>query len=232
MQLIQNNKGVTLVELMIVLVLSLLLMAAVYLTYQLQQASAQSQTQVVATQQDLRAAMDIISVDIMNSGANPDYSVTKQQIQGIANTTQATNGVVNTSGIGGTSSNATTGLELVMDLNGNGTTNGPTDIGEDVIYSLQPTSPTEANLIRTCVNPSGNITQVLVDNVTKLTFTYFDSTYTSIGPAGTLTNAQAQSVKFIRVDITKNSDQVDPQTHQYVTRHLQRTICIRNGYQS
>ena len=86
---ILNDTGVTLVELMIVLVLSLLLMAAVYLTYQLQHASGQSQTQVVATQQDLRAAMDIISVDIMNSGANPDYSVTKLELQGIVNTSGA-----------------------------------------------------------------------------------------------------------------------------------------------
>ncbi|MGD0821386.1 MAG: prepilin-type N-terminal cleavage/methylation domain-containing protein [Desulfomonilia bacterium] len=198
MQLIQNNKGVTLVELMIVLVLSLLLMAAVYLTYQLQQASGQSQTQVVATQQDLRAAMDIISVDIMNSGANPDYSVTKQQIQGITNTSGASS------------------LELVMDLNGNGTTNGASDIGEDVIYSLQGTS-----LTRTCVNPTGNITQYIANNVTQLTFTYFDSTYTPIVPA--------QSVKFIRVSLIKNSDQVDPQTHQPVTRQLERIICRRNG---
>ena len=33
-----NNKGLTLVELMVVMVLSLLLMAAVYMTYQLQHA--------------------------------------------------------------------------------------------------------------------------------------------------------------------------------------------------
>ncbi len=215
---ILNDTGLTLVELMIVLVLSLLLMAAVYLTYQLQHASGQSQTQVVATQQDLRAAMDIISIDIMNSGANPDYPVTKQQLQGIANTTKPTNGVINTSGA--------SSLELVMDLNDNGTTNGANDIGEDVIYSLPGTSLT---LTRTCVNPGGNITQVIANNVTQLAFTYLDSQYTPIVPAGTLTDAQAQSVKFIQVAITKNSDQVDPQTHQPVTRHLERTVCKRNG---
>ena len=152
---ILNDTGVTLVELMIVLVLSLLLMAAVYLTYQLQHASGQSQTQVVATQQDLRAAMDIISVDIMNSGANPDYSVTKLELQGIVNTSGASS------------------LELVMDLNSNGTTNGVSDVGEDVIYNLQGASFT--TLTRTCFNPNGNIIQVIANNVTQLAFTYLDS---------------------------------------------------------
>jgi type IV pilus assembly protein PilW len=205
---ILNDTGVTLVELMIVLVLSLLLMAAVYLTYQLQQASGQSQTQVVATQQDLRAAMDIISVDIMNSGANPDYSVTKKQLQGIINTSGQ-----NT-------------LTLVMDLNGDGNTTGA---GENVTYQLipEPLNVKNIQLVRTDTN--AGITQVIANNITKLTFTYFDSTYTLIGPVGTLTNTQAQSVKFIRVAITKNSDQVDPQTHQPVTRQLERTVCKRNG---
>ncbi|MGO9147201.1 MAG: PilW family protein [Desulfomonilia bacterium] len=216
---ILNDTGVTLVELMIVLVLSLLLMAAVYLTYQLQHASGQSQTQVVATQQDLRAAMDIISVDIMNSGANPDYPVTKQQLQGIVNTSGQ-----NT-------------LTLVMDLNGNGNT---TDGGENVTYQLNVDNlnPKNKDLVRIDTN-NANPTQPIANNVTQLAFTYLDSTYTPIvpagpqsllDPAGTLTNSQAQSVKFIRVAITKNSDQVDPQTHQYVTRHLQRTVCIRNGW--
>ncbi len=212
---ILNNKGLTLIELMIVLVLSLLLMAAVYLTYQLQHASGQSQAQVVATQQDLRAAMDIISVDIMNSGYNPIYPTSQQQIQGIANTSGASS------------------LELVMDLNGNGATNGVSDVGEDVIYNL-PGNLQRRSLTRTCSNPGGNIIQVIANNVTQLSFTYLDQYYNIItpsGPGNTLTNTQVQQlVKFIRVTIIKQSDQKDPQTHNYLTRELERTVCIRNGW--
>ncbi|MCK7474507.1 MAG: hypothetical protein MZV49_15275 [Rhodopseudomonas palustris] len=46
---------------MIVMVLSLLLMAAVYYTYLLQNKSGQVQFQIAATQQDLRAVMEMIS---------------------------------------------------------------------------------------------------------------------------------------------------------------------------
>jgi prepilin-type N-terminal cleavage/methylation domain-containing protein len=203
---ILNNKGLTLIELMIVMVLSLLLMAAVYMTYQLQHVSGQSQLQVAATQQDLRAAMDIISVDTMNSGVNPTFPISKQQLQGITNASGAAS------------------LELVMDLNGNGTTNGPNDVGEDVVYNLQGGS-----LTRTCVNATGNITQVLGYNVTQLSFSYWDAQNALIVPVGNLTNTQAQTVRFVQVAIFKNSDQIDPQTGQRVPRHLQRTICRRNG---
>jgi type IV pilus assembly protein PilW len=189
-----NNKGLTLVELMIVLVLSLLLMAAVYLTFQLQHASGQSQIQVAATQQDLRAAMDILSVDIMNAGCDPVPILT---IQGIASTS--------TGSI----------LSLLMDLNGNGTT---TDAGENVTYQRNLNNDLER------IDLNAGVTRVLASNISQLTFTYYDAQSTPVDPA-----SQAQLVRYIRVGITKNSDQIDPQTHQVVTRHLQKTICRRNG---
>jgi prepilin-type N-terminal cleavage/methylation domain-containing protein len=201
---ILNNKGLTLVELMIVLVLSLLLMAAVYMTYQLQHGSGQSQLQVAATQQDLRAALDIIAVDIMNSGANPNFPITKQTLQGITNANGAS-------------------LELVMDLNGNGTTNASTDVGEDVVYDLQG-----GNLNRTSVNATGNITRVIAHNATNLAFTYRDSQNALIVPVGNLTSTQALAVRFVQVAISKDSDQVDSQTGQRISRSLSRAICRRN----
>jgi prepilin-type N-terminal cleavage/methylation domain-containing protein len=199
---ILNDKGLTLVELMIVLVLSLLLMAAVYLTYQLQHATGQSQLQVTATQQDLRASMEIISLDIMHAGADPTLT---QTIQGV---------VENTSGL--------TSLKLRMDLNSDGNTNGA---NENITYSL-----TGNNLER--VDIGSGVIQLLANNVTQLSFTYFGTQYTPINPTGggnTLTAAEAQSVRYVHVNIIKNSDKNDPQTGQPVTRSLQRTICRRNG---
>jgi type IV pilus assembly protein PilW len=200
---ILNNKGLTLIELMIVLVLSLLLMAAVYMTSQLQHASGQSQLQVAATQQDLRAAMDIISHDIMNSGCNP---LLRSNLQSIPDDT---------------SGQST--LELVMDLNGNGTTNIlNTDAGEHVTYQRNLNN----DLVQ--IDTNAGVTRVLASNVTQLSFTYFDSQYLQISPGPTLNHTQALTVRFIRVDITKDSDQIDPQTGRRVTRHLQRTINRRN----
>jgi hypothetical protein len=177
-------------------------MAAVYLTYQLQHASGQSQLQVTATQQDLRASMEIISLDIMHAGADPTLT---QTIQGV---------VENTSGL--------TSLKLRMDLNSDGNTNGA---NENITYSR-----TGGNLER--VDVGSGVTQLLANNVTQLAFTYFGTQYAPINPSGagnTLTAAEAQAVRYVHVNIVKNSDNIDPQTGQPVTRSLQRTICRRNG---
>lgn len=63
-----NVRGMTLVELMIALVLSALLMMAVYLIYGLQHKSSNDQYQSVAVQQDIRAVGDMIEGDIRAAG--------------------------------------------------------------------------------------------------------------------------------------------------------------------
>jgi prepilin-type N-terminal cleavage/methylation domain-containing protein len=66
-----DSSGFTLLELMIVLVLSLILMAAVYLATQSTRQTNNEQQQIMALQQDLRAVMDILEKDIHNCGCAP-----------------------------------------------------------------------------------------------------------------------------------------------------------------
>ena len=63
-----DQRGLTLVELLIVMVLSSVLMLAVYMSYQMQQRAGLGQHQVVDAQQDLRAVADIIESDIRAAG--------------------------------------------------------------------------------------------------------------------------------------------------------------------
>ena len=69
--MINNSRGLTLVELMIVLVLSLMLMSAVYAVYQTQNAIGTAQQETITVQQDLRAVMDIIAWDLRQTGCDP-----------------------------------------------------------------------------------------------------------------------------------------------------------------
>lgn len=66
-----KNQGLTLVELMIVLGLSVLLMSAAYLSYNAQFKGGRVQEQVAVIQQDLRAVMDMMEKDIRNAGCDP-----------------------------------------------------------------------------------------------------------------------------------------------------------------
>jgi len=199
-----NEKGLTLIELMIVLVLSLLLMGAVYMTFQLQHNSSQAQTQVAATQQDIRAAMDTIAMDIMHAGLSRDPSV---DIQGIP-----------------TGTSGADALQLQMDLDNDGATASADEL---ITYQLN-----NDNLERIDVN--AGVTQILARNVTVLGFSYLgrtdDNNVQDIDPgAGTLTQAEARAVRFVEVTITKQGERVDPQTGNPVARTLSRWVCRRNG---
>lgn len=203
--IISNNRGLTLVELMIVMVLSLMLMAAVFLTYQLQSGSGQGETRRAAIQQDLRAMMEGITLDIMHAGLEPNIDAT--HLQGIP---------------GGISSRNT--LRVVMDLNADrSTTNAVTDAEEVITYSLNGT-----NLQR--ISNNAGITRILGNNVTALTFLFRDSAYQDITPAGngTLSLAVAESVRYIEVTITVQDEHNDPQTGNPILRTLTRTVCRRN----
>jgi type II secretory pathway component PulJ len=210
----KNEQGLTLVELMIVLLLSMLLMAAVYMTYQLQHSSGKVQFHVAAAQQDLRAVMEIISTDIQHAGLDPRPTL---NIQGIDANDCGQNS-----------------LRMRMDLNGNGQTN---TVDEDISYRLD----NNGNLLRVDNSPGVGITRVLANNVIALNFTYKDrqtdgtrNKITPTGPASafdanTLTSAQADAVRFVEVTIRMQTDKADPQTNQRIERGLTRTVCRRNG---
>jgi len=71
MNVLRNRKGFTLLELLIAMVLSLILMAAVYSTYYSQQKSYLVQEQLAAMEQNLRAAMFYMERDIRMAGCDP-----------------------------------------------------------------------------------------------------------------------------------------------------------------
>lgn len=179
-----DNAGVTLVELMIALVLSMLVMAAVYMAYQTQHKSSYMEYKVITMQQDLRAAINMMERDIRMAGCNP--------------------AMTSTAGIMASGSTSTT-IFVSMDLNGDGDT---ADTDEQVTYSLNGT-----DLMRN--------SNVIAENVTTLGFTYLDDNNNIVSPS-------SGNVKSVIVKIVTRSDQVDPDTGNYLTRTLTRRVYRRN----
>ena len=70
--MLKKISGITLVELLVVLVLSSLLMAAFYRLFIAHQYSYAVQEQVVDTQQNVRAAMDLMTREIRMAGYRKD----------------------------------------------------------------------------------------------------------------------------------------------------------------
>lgn len=67
-----NKKGFTLIELLISLVLGLIVMAAIYEVYLIQQKSYTNQQEVAGMEQSLRASMFLLKREIQKAGFNPD----------------------------------------------------------------------------------------------------------------------------------------------------------------
>lgn len=69
-----NNSGFTLVELMVALVVAFLVIAAVYASYVVQQRTQIEQQQVTQMQQNLRAALDMMTREFKMAGYDPTQS--------------------------------------------------------------------------------------------------------------------------------------------------------------
>lgn len=197
-----SNTGVTLVELMIAMVLSMLLMSAVYMTYTAQHKSGTVQSRVVYMQQDLRAVMDIMERDIRNAGCNPQGAAGIQALvpAGCSSTTLQTMADLST----GTSTNPGDG--------------DATDSDENVTYRLNGTT---ATLER--VDNTTNTVQPLARNITQLNFTYYGKDRLTRDPA-----TKSTEVLSIEVSIKISSDKVDPDTGNYIYRSMQRRIVLKN----
>jgi prepilin-type N-terminal cleavage/methylation domain-containing protein len=110
-RIIRTDKGITLVEMIVVLAISGLLMVAVYAGYLVQHKTSNVQHQIMDIQQDLRALVDIMEQDIRMAGCDPSM--------------QSTAGIV----VGGTDANS---LSVTMDLNRDGDTG---DANEQAAYT-------------------------------------------------------------------------------------------------
>ena len=70
----KNNKGFTIVELLVAMAISLIVMGSIYSVYQSQQRSYVVQEQVAVMQQNLRAGMTMLTRDIRMAGYDPTVS--------------------------------------------------------------------------------------------------------------------------------------------------------------
>lgn len=203
--LCHDKKGLTLVELMIVLVLSLGLMATVYTLYLSQSTMERSQHRVTAMQQDLRAIVEMISHDIMHAGIDTGFKGAK--IEGIP---------------GDISGNQY--LRMRMNLNDDEDTS---DENEDIAYRLSGTT-----LERFDFNlSSGGVAKPIADNVSLILFTYRDSEGNVINPSGagsTLTREEAEKVRCVSVRVTAHGDP-EPGSEINLIRTISRNVYRRNG---
>lgn len=203
-RIVLQNKGLTLVELMIVLVLSVLLMSAAWLSYQAQHKGGRVQEQVALIQQDLRTVMDIMEKDIRNAGCDPCMT-------GIAPLT------ANTSG------GRTLGVQYDPDTN---SATCPHATMTHTRYYVNANN----QLLRNGEILIENVTSfgVSYTNAAGGSIASSGGVNTAYSTSKTLDASQIEDIRTVEIDVVVRSARPDPDTDQYVNRSMLRRVRMRN----
>ncbi len=121
---ITESRGFTLVELMITMVISGIIVAAIYAAYILQQRTYTAQDQVAEMQQNIRAAMMIVNKEVRMAGYDHGNGT---------NDASCNVGATGSPVVPGVLSAAAGQLDFSMDLNSNGDCADP---GENLSYYI------------------------------------------------------------------------------------------------
>ena len=149
----KNDKGFTILELLIAMFISLIVMTGIWKTFSFQQKSYFLQRQIVAMEQNLRAGMMLMESEIRMAGCDPNGT--------------ADAGIV-TAG--------DNSIRFTMDINNDSDTyffDGDTqDTNEDITYALNMAADGIQKLVRT--SPSTGM-QPVAEYINSLVFVYKDA---------------------------------------------------------
>jgi prepilin-type N-terminal cleavage/methylation domain-containing protein len=154
-----NQKGFTLVELLVAMTLSLTLLGAVYAVYRVQAHTVKGQEYRMEAQEYARVSLDMMVREIRNLG----YFPTRVACPAPANT----NGLV---------SATATSISFAYDADGNGDCAG---VGESVIYTYNANT---LDISRTTTNPAATDT-LTIGNVTAFQLLYYPRQTGASAPA-------------------------------------------------
>lgn len=198
----RKNSGLTLVELMIALLVSSLLLGALYQTFVGQQKAYAVQEQVADTQQNARAALDQMIGEIRMTGYRKNILASLGNINGF---TQLVTPVNNANYAGHNDDQVTI---IIAD--------------KAITYKLQPDSRGPV-LIRDENTGAGG--ELMAENVENLQFRYTLSD-------GTVTDSPANpgTIRMVQVTVTARTKMTDPDLggDGYRRRELTALIKLRN----
>lgn len=151
-----NQSGLTLIELLISMAIAGGLLAVMVMAFTGQSRSYNTQQEVSSLQEDMWAALQLLSRDIRMGGYDPSEIGT------------AVFGV--TAAIANPAVGALSQLEVTQDLDSSGTYNPTISPEEKVLYSFtQPAVGSATSLFR---SSNGGTAQPLIDNITQLDFEF------------------------------------------------------------
>lgn len=159
-----DDKGFTLVELMISMLVGLVVLGAAYTLFTVQSSHLTNQAQLASAYQNARIAIEMMCREISMAGYN---QTTSPSITAMSHCTNAL--IADGTPCAGITSASANAISFTADLNGNGNaTSDSTNPNENITYSLYSPSGGVQSLGRT----SNGTTNPVVEYVEALNFTY------------------------------------------------------------
>ncbi|HBL54102.1 MAG TPA: hypothetical protein DDZ34_08860 [Syntrophaceae bacterium] len=203
--------GFSLIELMIAMAVGLVLLAAVYSVFNMQNKELNKQEQITEMQQNARMAMAMISRDLTMAGYGPS------SMARCTGTTTATNAPC--LGITAANANSISFTMDVTDASGTGVPDGDRDDAhENITYDVYTSSgvPALGRKSSTTANK-----MPVVENVSALAFTYLPAT-------GTTATTNLSLIRRVQISITTRTANVDRNTGNYLYYNLVSVVAPRN----
>ena len=174
-----HEKGFTMIELLVAMVIAAIVLTSVYSVYYSQQKSYIVQEEVAAMHQNLRAAMTIMEREIRMAGCNPTGTAANVGMQ---------------SDITGTF------IHFTEDVRGKDPGDPPDgdtgDSDEDISYYLVDADGDgdADDLVRDTGGTEANIEKVIAENIASLSFAYLD--------AGGNDTGVPEDIRFVQIIVT------------------------------
>ncbi len=237
-----RSRGFSLVEMLVIIAILTVVIAAVYSLFYRSQRTYTSQDQVVAMQQNARAAIELMSQELRMAGY--DFNADRPSNAGIGLQVPGTDS--------DTSVNATT-IRITADLNQDGNTREGTDSdeNEEVTYQYAQDINGVWKLTRN--------TQTIADHIINFQITYFllaDGSYHGLGqgidddndgqvdeagelrasaspgtdplPAGMTRQVYLNAVRLVRINLTAETAQIDPDIGRRRQYTLSSDVALKN----
>ncbi len=198
-----NDKGFTLVELMIAMAVGLIVLGAVYAVFTVQNKQLANQEQLAEMHQNARVAMDMMVREVSMAGYNQTTDPAT-----IASVPRCTNALVaaGTPCVGITIAAANT-ISFVADINGNGnttTTAGGANPNENIAYDRYHSETSPAGVYSLGRTSNGS-KQPVVEYVESLNFVYYyDGTIAPISPNNLI------NIRRVKITIVTRTAKEDP----------------------
>jgi type IV pilus assembly protein PilW len=212
---IKNDHGFTLIELMVAMVISTIVLAGIYTTYQAQVGTYVVQKDVVEMQQNIRNAMYYMQRSVRMSGLDPQRS-------GLIGFVTNFDAPYNTLG----ATTDSTNIAFTTDANGDG--NGVIDIGDSEMIAYRLNANRLQKLSFDQSAPPAASWETVAENIDALDFVYLDGSDPPGVLAPPLNAATLDQIRSVQITLVVRAGQgpsplTDKTTDNNIYRNQQGT---------